>query len=175
VSPAFNMNKLIHNVAVVSLRALLLLVVAATWGCGSSGFSNSYDSKEELVQAALDALERKDEATLWAMLVTPEEHEELLWEYLPESKTYSFEYVRQWSDRNSRKGLRNALARFGGIEYELVGIEFTEPTEEYPEFTVYLGAKLHVRRKDNGATGVLPLLDVLVERKGQWKLMNFAE
>lgn len=168
------MNKLIRSIAVAS-HALLALTVVATWGCGSSGFSNSYDSREELVQTALDALERQDEAALWALIVTPEEHEQLLWEDLPESKTYSFEYVRQWSERNSRKGLRNTLARFGGIGFELIDIEFTEPTEEYPEFTVYLGAKLHVRRKDNGATGILPLLDVLVERKGQWKLMNFAD
>jgi len=169
------MRTSICKTAVGLLRALLPLVVLAVLGCGSSGFSNAYSSMEELAQAVLDALELKDEDALWALIVTPEEHETLLWEHLPESKTYSFAYVRQWSERNSRKGLSNALARFGGIEYELLDIEFTEPTEEYPQFTVYFGTRLHVRRTDNGVVGVLPVLDVVVERKGQWKLMNYEE
>ncbi|UCG86076.1 MAG: hypothetical protein JSW71_19565 [Gemmatimonadota bacterium] len=169
------MRKSIHQTARAFIYTLLPLVAMATPGCGKPGFDNSYHSMEQLAQAVLDALELKDEEALWALIITPEEHETLLWEHLPESRTYSFDYVRQWSERNSRKGLRNALARFGGIDYDLIDIEFTEEPEEYPDFTVYFGTRLHVRRTDTGASGVLPVLDVVVERNGQWKLMNFEE
>jgi hypothetical protein len=169
------MRKSIHKTVVGLLYTLLPLAALAASSCSKPGFGNSYHSMEELAQAVLDGLRLKDEEALWALIVTPEEHETLLWEHLPESQTYSFEYVRQWSERNSRKGLRNALDRFGGIEYELIDIEFTEADEEYPEFTVHFGTRLHVRQVDTGATGVLPVLDVVVERKGQWKLMNYEE
>jgi hypothetical protein len=159
--------------------AIILWLLTSTGalmvGCASSSLSNSFSSPEELAQAVLDALAAKDEDALWALIVTPEEHRELLWDQLPESKTYSFEYVREWSERDSRKGLHNALERFGGTQFELTKVEFTEGSEEYDDFTVFFGTKLHVRRVSDGQTGTLPILDVTVVCDGTWKLMNYEE
>lgn len=116
----------------------------------------------------------------WWRTTSPERATEcnrydLLWDQLLESKTYSFEYVREWSERNSRKGLRNALKRFGGTQFELTKVEFTEGSEEYDDFTVFFGTKLHVRRVSDGKTGTLPILDVMVVYYGRCKLMNYEE
>ena len=154
---------------------LLMSTVVLMLGCASSSLSNSFSSPEELAQAVLDALADKDEDALWALIITPEEHHDLLWDQLPESRTYSFEYAREWSERNSRKGLRNALKRFGGTRFELTKVEFTEESEEYDDFTVFFGTKLHVRRVSDGRTGTLPILDVMVVYDGRWKLMNYEE
>lgn len=93
----------------------------------------------------------------------------------PRARPISFEYPREWSERNSRKGLRNALERFGGTQFKLVKVEFTQGSEEYHDFTVSFGTKLHVRRVSDGQTGTLSLLDVMVVYDGRWKLMNYEE
>ena len=162
----------IARVIILRLAPLLALIAA---GCGNPTLSNSFSSPEQLGQAVLDGLAAKDAEALWDLVVTPEEHRELLWEFLPESNTYSFEYVREWSERNSRDGLANVLRRLGGTEFELIRVEFTEGSEEYPDFTVFLGTRLHVRRVSDGETGTLSLLDVMVAYDGRWKLMNFEE
>jgi hypothetical protein len=130
---------------------------------------------EALCTAVLEALEREDRDALWALMVTREEHETLLWDQLPSRNYFSFEYVRDLNERNSRKALENALRRWGGADFEFVSLEFTEPAEEYEDFTLYLGAELTVRRISDGEEGILPILDVLVEYGGRWKLLNYYE
>jgi hypothetical protein len=164
-----------HSTTLALWWRLLPLLALVTSGCSSPGLSNSFSSPEQLGQAVLDGLAAKDAEALWDLVVTPAEHRELLWEFLPESNTYSFEYVREWSERNSRDGLATALRRLGGTEFELIRVEFTEGSEEYPDFTVFFGTKLHVRRVSDGETGTLSILDVMVVYDGRWKLMNFEE
>ena len=56
-----------------------------------------------------------------------------------------------------------------------MSLEFKEPAEEYDGFTLYLGAELTVRRKSDGEQRILPILDVLVDYGGRWKLLNIDE
>lgn len=149
-------------------------------GCGEdlearSGLAGAYPSAEAVTQAALDALQADDEAAMRDLLLTREEHRELLWDELPENTYFSFDYVRLLNEHNTDKAIRRALERYRGADLEVVSIEFAKGTEEYPDFKLHRGAKLTVRRASDGREGQIDLVDVFVERNGGWKLMNYVE
>lgn len=155
----------------------ILWVVVA--GCGhleaSRRLVNSFETPEALVQAVLDKLAERDEAGLLAYMVTRDEHRELFWDQLPESKHLPFDYARHLNLRNSTKGVRRAIEKFGGQEFEVVSLRFTGEPESYDGFTIHFVDDLTVRRVSDGVTGPLPILDVIVEWHGRWKLMNYDE
>lgn len=160
---------------------MALVVALAATACGRADASSAprmegaYPSAEALVEAALDAVARKDTATLKSLLVTRDEHHDLLWESLPESETLTFEYARLLNEHNTGKAMRRALERYGGEKFNLEKIEYTDGTETYPGFKLHLGTRLTVVRESDGAEGELALLDVLVERPEGWKLLNYDE
>jgi hypothetical protein len=168
------MRSRIGPVAVVAFSGLVTCLALAC-GRGDDALSHSKGSPEELVEAVLAALEARDRAALEALLVTREEHRDLLWDELPERTYMSFEVARELNERNTRDGLTQALDRYGGQEFELIEIEFTDPPEVYETFTWHFGPRVRVRRVSDGREGELPILDVVLERNGRWKLMNFEE
>jgi len=143
--------------------------------CNPSLLSNSFGSPEALARAVITALEQEDRDALWALMVTSEEHQNLLWEQLPESNHLPFDYARLINERNSTKGIGLAISEYGGNELEFVSIEFTDEPEEYEGFTLHFGTVLVVRRVSDGEEGALPILDVVLEYNGRWKLMNYKE
>jgi hypothetical protein len=160
----------------IGLMGLASLVICLSLACGGdAGLDHSKGSPEELAEAVLAALETRDREALEALLVTREEHRQLLWDELPERTYMSFESARELNERNTREGLARALDRHGGQSYELIDIEFTDPPEVYETFTWHFGPRLRVRRVSDGREGELPILDVVLERNGRWKLMNFEE
>jgi hypothetical protein len=137
--------------------------------------AHSHRNLERLCIEVLDALRQQDGDALRALMVTREEHRDLLWQQLPSSQHFEFDYVRSLNERNSSKAIRNALNDYGGADFEFVSIEFTEPSEQYDGFTLHFGAQLMVRRASDGEEGILPILDVVLEYDGRWKLMNYDE
>lgn len=137
--------------------------------------ANSFASKEALVEAVLAGLAAKDAEGLAAIRVTREEYQDLFWPELPESENLPFEFAWSLNHDNSRKALQRALRVYGGQELELVSITFIEPPETYPSFTLYMGARVMVRRISDGAVGELPIFDVFAHRNGRWKLVNYDE
>ena len=160
--------------------AVLAVALAAT-ACDRAGASSApvmegaYPSAEALVEAALDAVAREDTAKMKSLLVTRDEHHDLLWASLPESEHLSFEYVRWLNEHNTGKAMRRALERFGGQRFRLEKIEYTKSTETYPGFMLHRGAILTVVREADDAKGELTLVDVLVERPEGWKLFDYEE
>ncbi|MFW6088313.1 MAG: hypothetical protein ACODAB_01085 [Gemmatimonadota bacterium] len=136
---------------------------------------NAYPSAEALVEAALEAVARNDRVAMESLLVTRDEHHDLLWTALPESEHLSFEYARWLNEHNTGKALQRALDQFGGQKFRLMRIEYTKGTETYPGFSLHRGARLVVQRVSDGAEGELILVDVLVERPEGWKLLNYEE
>ena len=104
---------------------IFLLVALIETGC-SPTLSNSRGSLEELCDAVLVALAQQDRDALWALLVTREEHETLLWEQLPSRNHFPFDYVRALNERNSGEAVDNALSKYGGLNFNFVSIEFTD-------------------------------------------------
>ncbi|MFO7586571.1 MAG: hypothetical protein R6X22_00720 [Gemmatimonadota bacterium] len=161
--------------------ALVSLVLAAVLaGCGESlearsGLTSPHPTDRAVVQAALDALAAGDRAALEALLLTREEHRTLVWDSLPERSYFSFDYVRLLNERNTEKAITRALERYAGQELELLELEYAKGAETYGEAILHRGAKIRVRRASNGEEGQIDLVDVLFERNGGWKLMNYVE
>lgn len=137
--------------------------------------AHARESPEEVARAVLDAIERRDEAKLRRLLVTRDEHRNLLWPHLPERKTLPFGYVRQLNMHNTTEGIDQALRIYGGAEFELIRVEFQREPEHYGDFTLHKGARVWVRRASDGEKGYIEILDVLVEWNGRWKPFNYRE
>ena len=169
---------------------LTLLVVSTVTGCGRPGeaadvqpeageseiiLAHAHASPSALGRAVLRALESQDQEALRALRVTREEWLELFWAELPESDSTPFDFAWQLKDDNSRAAERAALEEFGGEDFELIDLKFTDPPEVYDTFTLHFGAELWARRVSDGREGLLPVLDVVVERGGLWKLSNLVD
>lgn len=157
----------------------MLSAAVALGGCrdasADSPLVDARGSAAELIQAALDATRTKDRESLEGLLVTRDEYERLLWPGMPDGRYTPFEFVWSLNATNSRKGLRQLLERYGGLDLELVSVTFAEEPEVYDDFTLHPGARVTVRRGDTGEEGILPSFDVLVEFGRAWKLVNYDE
>lgn len=169
VSPALVM------IATLAVGAAALVGAGCADVAQARAMAHARESPEAVARAVLDAIERRDEVELRRLLVTREEHRELLWPHLPERETLPFEYVRELNMHNTTEGIDEALRTYGGDELEFVRIEFRGEPEHYESFTVHRGARVWVRRASDGEEGYIETLDVLVEWSGRWKPMNYAE
>ncbi|HKK07310.1 MAG TPA: hypothetical protein VKA44_00345 [Gemmatimonadota bacterium] len=173
-TPAPRRRWTVRGLAATALAAACLLALTACRKAeADSGLSNAYSSRDALIEAVLDGLQRKDRDFLDSLRVTRQEHRDLLWDELPERRSFSFQYAWDLNQRHSEKGLTQALGSYGGLDLEPVSVEYGEPDEEYPDFTLHLGTVITVRRKSDGKTGRLRFLDVLLEKDGAWKLLNY--
>jgi hypothetical protein len=168
---------LIPRTAFGRLTVLLIIAAVSVFSatCVNSPLSNSFASPEALAEAVLQALEDEDRDALMALMVTRQEHQNLLWDQLPESNHLPFDYARELNERNTGKAITAALDNYSGTEFEFISIEFTGESEVYEGFTLHFGAVLTVRRASDGVEGTLPILDVVLEYGGRWKLMNYDE
>lgn len=160
------------------VAALLLGLLAQ--GCADDaaagpGMAHAHESPEALAGAVLNAIAADDAEALKAAMITRDEHRRLVWPQLPESDEIAFDAAWQMNEAASRKARRNVLASFGGTDFELVEIAFQGTPERYEGFTVHFGTELTVRRRSDGREGTLEVLDVVVEREGRWKALNFDD
>ncbi|MCL7972446.1 MAG: DUF2950 domain-containing protein [marine benthic group bacterium] len=172
--------RLLRVARATSAVALVTVFVPSMDACGEdlqarSGLAGAFPSPEAATQAALDALGAGDREAMEALLLTREEHRNLIWDQLPEREYFSFDYVRFLNEKNSGKALSQALGRYRGSELELLSLSFEKESETYSDFVLHRGAKLTVRRPSDGREGELQLVDVFVERNGGWKIMNYVE
>ena len=152
-----------------------ILVFSGCSAEGQSPLAHTRNSPEDLVQSVLDAVEARDEEALHGFLLTREEYETWLWPEMPDQQYTPFEFVWSINETNNRKGLRQLVDRFGGLDLDVVSVTFDEDPEVYESFTLHPGAKVMVGRSDTGEEGTLPSFDVLVEYGNTWKLMNYDE
>ncbi len=163
------------------VRRTALLVVALWAGsacqeaAARSPLANARPSAEALVTSVLEALADGNRDAVEAALVTREEYEHLLWPEMPDGAYTPFDFVWSLAAANNRKGVRQAISEYGGLQLELISVTFTEAPEEYQSFTLHPGVQVRVLRKDNGREGILPSFDVLIEYGGSWKLLNLDE
>lgn len=147
-------------------------------GCADRAgpLSNSYETPEGLVEAALTAVEAEDGEALRALLLTREEFEEFVWPALPDRENTQLDFFWGTMAMNTRKGVRQLENNFGGLPIEIVSIQMPEEgLESYQDFTFYVGVNVIARRLDTGEEGAFPSFDGLLEYRGRWKLLNFDE
>lgn len=160
----------------VLVTVLVALVLEACGGlAASTPLANTRRTEEALVEAVLEASFAKDQVALQGFLVSRVEYETLLWPELPDREHTPFDFVWSLNAANSRKGLAQLLGSYGGMQLELVSINFTEEVEVYDGFRLHPGVEVTVRRAGTGEEGVLPSLDVFVEHGSGWKLVNYDE
>ena len=174
-------DELVGRLAGLVLVLLGLALLAG--GCGSAegrpvdgaGLGHAHRSPEAMARGVLAAIEADDREALERLLVTREEHRDLLWEQLPESGYMQFGEARLMNERNTDEAIRDALRAYGGRSFELVEIRFTGEAEVYDDFTLRRGARMRVRDESGGEIGELLVLDVVLEREGLWKPMHYVE
>ena len=164
---------------VIGWIVIMALSAPILTGCrefsARSHLSEARRSEEALAEAVLEALSRQDGVALQGFLISREEYETLLWPELPDKAYTPFDFVWGLNAANTRKGLAQLVNRYGGAEFELLSLDFTEEPEEYESFRLHPGVAVTVRRLDTGEVGILPSFDVLIEYGGEWKLLNYDE
>lgn len=178
---AFGPPVLVSRRALATLLAALSLVALAACAdaddrpVDGAGLTHAHRSPEAMARAVLAGVAASDREALERLLVTREEHRDLLWERLPESGYMTLADARSLSERNTDEALRDLLRTHGGTSFEVVEISFTGEPEVYDGFTLHRGARLQVREEESGRVGTLPVLNVVLEKGGLWKPMHYVE
>jgi hypothetical protein len=153
------------------------LAVTAFIGCGRPArLANGQASFEALAQVALDALARKDQATLERLALSREEFERHVWPELPAARPKTNLTVNfVWSDvaLRSRAQLARLLQEFGGQRFSLVKVSHRGKVVRYPSHTAYSDMQILVQ-DDEGQQRKLPLFGTIIEMDGRFKIYSFA-
>ena len=156
----------------------VLVVVLLCQGCSQSSslLGNAHSSSQALAAAVLDAIARRDVATLRGLALNEQEFREHVWPELPASRperNLPFSYV--WGDlrQKSETSLTQTMARHGGRRYTLVSLRFAGETTRYPSYTVYRETILKVR-DDQAIEGDLRVFGSSLEKDDTWKVFSYV-
>jgi hypothetical protein len=161
------------NQAKVFVIALALTVTAA---CSRvPPLAHTHPSASALASAVLDALARRDRATLEALALSETEFRDHVWPQLPAARperNLPFSYV--WGDlkQKSAQTLSSVMAREGGNRYELIDVRFAGETD-YRTYRVHREATLRVRDA-SGAETDLRVCGSMLEQDGAWKVFSYV-
>ena len=86
-----------------------------------------------------------------------------------------FDFAWSYTAPRSRNERKEAISRYEGVPLELERVELGEEVERYETFALYRRSRMWVRRTDTDETGMLPLMDTLLEMEGGWRFMNFVD
>lgn len=165
------------------LACAALLSVAATILFSScenkpSLLHGGADSPKALIQLSLERLAINDEAGMDSLTITRFEHDSLLIPEMPIGKSpkeltdLNMAYVMM--RRTNMKGLRRALADYGGNRYMATKVEFPKPLEVYGPFTVYRETVATVR-DSIGNEFMLPIFGSIVSDGRRYKLAAYID
>ena len=161
-------------------RLFVTLCAAVLTGCvGPSRtplLANTHPTPESLASAVLDAVARRDAATLRALALNEEEFRDYVWPELPAARperNLPLSFV--WGDlrQKSEAALHDTLAREGGRQAMLVAVRFDGEVTEYPSYTVRRETTLTVRDA-TGATRTVRLFGSSLEKDGGWKVFSYV-
>ena len=152
-----------------------VLALAALVACSRvPPLANSHPSASSLASAVLDAVARRDRATLEALALSEVEFRDYVWPQLPAARperNLPFSFV--WGDlrQKSNQTLGQILSREGGQGYELVAVRFAGVTD-YRTYRVHREATFRVR-DSSGAESDLRLCGSMLEQNGAWKVFSY--
>jgi hypothetical protein len=152
------------------------VTLAAAVACSQvPPLANTHPSAASLASAVLDALARRDRATLEALALNETEFHDHVWPQLPAARperNLPFSYI--WGDlhQKSTQTLTNVMAREGGTRYELIDVQFAGVTD-YRTYRVHREATLRVR-DPHGMETDLRVCGSMIERDGAWKVFSYV-
>lgn len=162
------------------MRLLSLVFLMLIVGCGKtgSGLSNTSSSPAEACQRVLDALASNDTTGIHALRLSRFEHDSVLVPNMPIGKTPTsmkdLELAWYMLDQNNQKGIRRALADYGGRRLKVISVRFTKPDEHYGPLVVHKGTEVTVR-DEAGAEFVMPIFGSILEEGGRFKIVSIRD
>lgn len=163
--------------ALLTALLFVLLFWSSLSGCEKPAWTNSLDSPGQLGLAVVDALNRKDINRLNQLRVQREAYLAWLWPAFPASRPPSnFPGDFAWENLNkkSTRGMKQAIARYGGHNLTFVDIRFDKPTETYDRFQLLRGTVLTLRTAE-GKEGELKILGSVVVKHQRYKLLSYND
>jgi hypothetical protein len=152
------------------------LALASSVACSRvPPLSNTYPSAAALASAVLDAVARRDRASLEALALNETEFRDHVWPQLPAARperNLPFAFV--WGDLRQKSilTLANVIAREGGQRYELIDVRFAGDTD-YRTYRVHREATLRVRDA-TGQERDLRVCGSMIEQEGAWKVFSYV-
>ncbi|MCS7014182.1 MAG: hypothetical protein RMI34_06800 [Chloroherpetonaceae bacterium] len=139
--------------------------------------SHSARTPEELIDIALEALAKRDTATLKNIMINEYEFRNWLWPEFPASlpvMNISPDFAWQNLLQNSEKGLRLALEKYGGKKFSYVSHRFLKGQDYYQTFIVHTQTRV-VIADSLGRQREMKELGSFVEMNGRYKLMSYRD
>ncbi len=155
----------------------VLLVYSSSVGCEQPLWQNSLDSPDQLGQAVVNALNRKDIEHLNRLRVQREEFLDWVWPAFPASRPPSnFPGDFAWSNMNKKcnTGMKKWINRYGGHNLKFVGIRFDRPSETYDGFQLLRGTVLTLQNTA-GEKRELKILGSVVVKNEKYKLLSYKD
>jgi hypothetical protein len=137
---------------------------------------SGYGSRDSLVAAYVEALAQRDTAALAAMAVSRAEFAYLYYPTATEGfPPYELEPGLMWYllQQRSERGIRRALAVYGGQRLKLLGHACGTGASQEGENTVAGPCVLHLRDR-RGKEVSVRLLSQILEREGRYKILSYA-
>jgi hypothetical protein len=134
------------------------------------------ESRDKLVAAFLRALGKRDTLALGSMAITGPEFAYLYYPTAPQSlPPYELEPSLMWHMllQRSDRGLRRALAAYGGRQLQLLSYECGKGVSREGDNTISGPCVVRVR-DERGRTLSLRLFSQVIERGGRYKFLSYA-
>jgi hypothetical protein len=133
-------------------------------------------SARSLAEAAVDAVARRDAATLRSLALSEQEFREYVWPELPASRpdrNLPFSFV--WGDLNqkSEAALRTLLSVHGGRRYAVIDVRFAGGATHYQSFIVHRETTLRIR-DEQGVDGDVRLYGSTFQKEGAFKIFSYV-
>lgn len=154
----------------------VLSAVAACNGSSEPALGNAQTSASALAHLVLDAIARRDQATLHALALDESEFRVHVWPSLPAARperNLPFSYVWGELKQKSDASLASTLARYGGRRYALVDVQFAGTPTDYAGYLVHGGTTLVVRN-ESGEQESVRVCGSLLEKDGVWKVFSYV-
>jgi len=159
------------------MKVLVVLVLtAALGGCVvEPPLTNAQPSRHALAGAVLDAIARRDAASLRALALNEEEFRVHVWPGLQAAgRERDLPFADVWADRRqkSEAALQAVLAKHGGRRYEFIELRFGGQPQRHPGYQIHPDPVFVVGQ--NGVPAELRLTGTVIEMKGSWKVFSYA-
>jgi hypothetical protein len=160
------------------VRAALVTGAMLLAGCAAPprALQSTAESPEALATAVLDALARRDEAGLRALMITRDEFEAHVWPKLPASRpetNMSLAFVWNRLAQQSDARLAQTLASYGGRPLTLVAVEFTGAHSDYGTVSVGRESVLTIR-DEAGEVSRVKLFGSAVRQGTRYKVFSYV-
>lgn len=174
-----SVNRALPGYVVDSIRPVeeeLRRFRAAVGGDSTTALAGGAASRAALVRQFVDAVAAADTIRLHRMMITPCEFSDLIY---PESPYLRPPYQQApalvWSqiEASGTTGLTRLLRRLGGQPLRYEAHQCRSEPEAYGSNKIWRGCSLRIRTAA-GETATARLFGSIVERKGQFKFVNYA-